>query len=137
MSKSVFPRVGVGVICLRQSRLLMVKRINSHGSGTWSTPGGHLEFGESLETCALRELEEETGIVGNAPRFITITNDIFPMEGKHYITVWMRMDHANGDASLNAPDESSEVGWFDLSDLPQPLFIPLQNLLTQNPNIFS
>jgi 8-oxo-dGTP diphosphatase len=137
MSEMAFPRVGVGVICLHHNRLLMVKRVNAHGSGTWSTPGGHLDFGESPESCALRELTEETGVLGIAPRIIALTNDIFPTEGKHYITIWVRVEHASGEASLTAPDESSEVKWFDWDNLPQPLFIPLQNLLKQNPLILA
>lgn len=137
MSETAFPRVGVGVICLRQDRLLMVKRVNAHGSGTWSTPGGHLDFGESPEACALRELMEETSVLGIAPRVITLTNDIFPTEGKHYITIWVKVEHASGEASLTAPDESSEVRWIERDKLPQPLFIPLQNLLAQDPKIFS
>lgn len=136
MSEMAFPRVGVGVICLRNDKLLMVKRVNAHGSGTWSTPGGHLDFGESPDACALRELTEETGVLGAAPRFITLTNDIFPNEGKHYITIWVRVEHASGEASLTAPYESSEVGWFEVDKLPKPLFIPLQNLLNQNTMIF-
>lgn len=137
MSEMPFPRVGVGVICLRNNKLLMVKRANAHGNGSWSTPGGHLEFGESLETCALRELAEETGVLGDAVHFLTITNDIFVDENKHYITIWMMAEDVVGEARLAAPDESSEVGWFDHNDLPHPLFIPLRNLLAQNPDIFT
>jgi len=56
------PSVGVGVIVVRAESLLLGKRKNSHGEGEWSFAGGHLEFGETVEECARRELEEETGL---------------------------------------------------------------------------
>ncbi|MBI2476733.1 NUDIX domain-containing protein, partial [Candidatus Uhrbacteria bacterium] len=39
------PKVGVGVIVWRDCEVLMQERIGAHGAGTWSFPGGHLEFG--------------------------------------------------------------------------------------------
>ena len=56
------PRVGVGVIVTKADRVLLIKRKGVHGQGTWSTPGGHLEYGESPEGCAARETLEETGV---------------------------------------------------------------------------
>jgi 8-oxo-dGTP diphosphatase len=56
------PRVGIGVIILKNGRVLLGKRKSSHGTGTWHFPGGHLEFGESLEDCSRREVLEETGM---------------------------------------------------------------------------
>ena len=49
------PRAGVGVVITRGDKVLLLPRKNVHGEGTWSTPGGHLEFGETLEACAVRE----------------------------------------------------------------------------------
>lgn len=129
MNRTTFPMVGVGVICSRNGKVLLLHRAHAHGAGSWSMPGGHLEFGETPEDCALREMLEETGVHGVHPRFVALTNDIFPKEGKHYITIWMQVDYAGGIAALTAPEESTEVGWFDWKTLPQPLFIPLQNLL--------
>ena len=60
-------------------------------SGTWALPGGHLDFGESFETCAMREVLEETGlqVKDDSVRFLTATNDVMPSEHKHYVTIFM------------------------------------------------
>jgi len=50
------PLIGVAVIVIKENRVLLGKRKNSHGSGTWAFPGGHLEFNESIEDCARREV---------------------------------------------------------------------------------
>ncbi len=123
------PKVGIGVIIIRDNKILLLKRKNAHGQGTWSMPGGHLEFGESLENCAVRETEEETSIKITDVKFKAITNDIFKKENKHYITIWMEGKYLSGEPKINANYEMSEVGWFDLKKLPQPLFLPFKNLL--------
>eukprot|EP00193_Tetraselmis_chui_P001997 CAMPEP_0177759010 /NCGR_PEP_ID=MMETSP0491_2-20121128/4497_1 /TAXON_ID=63592 /ORGANISM="Tetraselmis chuii, Strain PLY429" /LENGTH=179 /DNA_ID=CAMNT_0019274797 /DNA_START=290 /DNA_END=829 /DNA_ORIENTATION=- len=63
------PRVGVGVVCLRPSRLLqgstevlMIQRGKEPDKGRWSFPGGRLELGETIVGCAVREFKEETGL---------------------------------------------------------------------------
>jgi 8-oxo-dGTP diphosphatase len=40
-------QVGIGVIIIKENRVLMGVRINSHGQNSWGFPGGHLEFGET------------------------------------------------------------------------------------------
>ena len=126
------PQIGVGVIIIKDGQLLLLKRQSVHGAGTWSTPGGHLEFGESPEACAIREVREETVVeIGNV-RFLAITNDCFTATAKHYITIWMQGDHRSGTPAVNAPYEMSAVDWFALDNLPQPLFLPLRNLVDGN-----
>jgi 8-oxo-dGTP diphosphatase len=127
MSQS--PRVGVAVLIARDKRVLLLKRQGVHGFGTWSPPGGHLEFGESPEECAIREAKEETGLDVTDVKFKAVTNDLFEAEGKHYITLWMEGECLSGEAVVNAPYEVSEVRWFAWDHLPETLFLPFRNLL--------
>ncbi len=128
----VYPRVGVALILEKDGKALLVHRKGAHGAGTWSTPGGHLEFGESPETCAVRETKEEVGVTASAPKFLAITNDVFESEGKHYITIWMRSNNFTGLPYPAAVEEVAEWGWFGWDALPAPLFLPLENLLRHN-----
>ncbi len=128
------PKVGVGVIIIKDEKILLGKRKNSHGEGSWSFPGGHLEFNESWEDCALRETIEETGITIKNIRFDTATNDIFQAEGKHYVTIFMLADYGSGEVKIMEPEKCEQWDWFEWNNLPQPLFIPIQNLQKRNYN---
>jgi 8-oxo-dGTP diphosphatase len=90
------PGVGIGVIVTKGDHVLLLRRTNVHGSGTWSTPGGHLDFGESPEDCAIREVKEETGVEVAEVEFRAVTNDFFAAEGKHYLTLWFQAKHKAG-----------------------------------------
>jgi 8-oxo-dGTP diphosphatase len=119
----------VALIIIHGERVLLLRRKGAHGAGTWATPGGHLELGETLEECARREAREEVGVEVADVRFRAITNDVFAAEGKHYITIWMQGTYLSGDPAPYAADEVAEVGWFAWDGLPQPLFLPLENLV--------
>jgi 8-oxo-dGTP diphosphatase len=123
------PYVGVGVIVMKNDQVLLMKRKNSHGDGTWSNPGGHLEYGETLEACAIRETQEETGVTITDVTFRAVTNDLFEAEEKHYVTIWMEGRYVSGKPTINSQRELSEVGWFSWNALPHPLFLPLEHLL--------
>lgn len=130
------PKVGIGVIVIKDNMVLFHKRKGSHGEGTWSLPGGHLEMYESLEECAMRETMEETGISIKNVRFSTVTNDFFPDNEKHYLTVYMIAEHDSGEAVIKEPDKCECWQWFEWDNLPSPLFICIENLVKQNYNPF-
>jgi 8-oxo-dGTP diphosphatase len=124
------PSVGLGVLIFNhKNEILLGKRINSHGDSTWGPPGGHLEFGESFENCAIREVLEETGLKIHSPQFLAITNDIFYKEQKHYVSVFMTADYQSEQIIQNCePHKTQNWQWFNLSDLPSDLFLPLKQL---------
>lgn len=123
------PRVGVAAAVMRGGRLLLIQRNGAHGGGTWAVPGGHLEYGESPEDCAVRELQEEVGLKARGARFIGITNDVYIEKQAHYITLWMAMDAPEGEPFAAAPEEVADLGWFAPDALPAPPFQPFASLL--------
>lgn len=125
------PVVGIGVIVLRDGKVLMHKRKGAHGPGTWSFPGGHLEYGETPEQCALREVTEECGVtIGNLRRG-PYTNDVHESEGKHYITLFILADWVSGEAQVLEPDKCERWEWVAWDNMPEPLFLPIRHLQKQ------
>ncbi|WP_368165515.1 NUDIX hydrolase [Aeromonas sp. R6-2] len=118
-----YPRVGVGVILESPSgQILMGRRKGSHAP-YWSIPGGHLECGETFETAAAREIEEETGLRIEAPRVVALTNnlDTWRESGLHYISVILHA-RVDGEPELREPDKCEGWCWCDPRALPEPLF---------------
>jgi 8-oxo-dGTP diphosphatase len=135
LQRVTHPRVGVGVIIVKDNKVLMGERKNSHGNGSWAFPGGHLEFGESWEECARREVKEETGLNIANIRFGSVTNDLFVKENKHYITIFMIADYIEGEPQVLEPHKCSGWQWFEWNEMPKPLFLTIENLVIQGFNL--
>jgi 8-oxo-dGTP diphosphatase len=131
------PKVGIGVIIRKDNKVLLGKRKNAHGEGSWCFAGGKLEYGETWEQCSTREVTEEVGLtVGNIHFSGMVTNDVFQEEEKHYITIFMICDYVSGVAKVLEPEKAERWEWFSWEALPKPLFLPIQNLLKQKFNPF-
>lgn len=126
--------VGVGVMIMKDNKILLGRRhidpgkadSELHGEGTWTMPGGKLEFGESFEEGAIREVLEETGIQLNELKLMCVNND--KNEYAHFVTIGFFSDNFNGEPKIMEPDEIVEWKWFGLDDLPSPLFPPSANI---------
>lgn len=126
------PQIGVGVLIFRAGKLLLGQRRGSHGAGTWSTPGGHLEYGETPDDCARREAAEETGLRIGSLKNGPFVSNLFPEAGKHYITLLMVTHDASGEAQQLEPEKCAGWQWFAPEALPAPLFAPLQSIITRD-----
>lgn len=115
------------MVIVRAGKILLGLRRGSHGAGQWACPGGHLEAGEMVETCARREVAEETGLRLGAVAPAPYTNDIFADEGLHYVTLFVTGD-ATGEPRVMEPDKCEAWQWFGWDRLPAPLFPPLASL---------
>ena len=114
-------RVGIGVMVLKDGKVLLGKRKGSHGAGEYAFPGGHLDYMESFEECAKRETREESGIEIKNVRFLNLFNlkDYFP---KHYVSVGLVADWESGEPQVLEPNKRQDWNWHDIDNLPQPLF---------------
>jgi 8-oxo-dGTP diphosphatase len=154
-------RVGVGAFVVSSASkqtpnnptFLIGKRLGSHGAGTFALPGGHLEFGESPEECAAREILEETGLRVKNVRFVTATNDVMKKDNKHYITMFMVCERVDEDdeARVMEPDKCEGWEWCSWGELvalvrkerdvkegevlERTLFLPLLDLVEQRPDV--
>ncbi len=123
--------IGVGVIIKNDGKILLGKRIGSHGAGTWGLPGGHLEPGEEVEICAEREVTEETGMeISNIVRR-GFSETVYEDLQRQYITLFVAAVSYTGEPQNCEPDKCEEWRWCDPRDLPEPLFAPLRSFLRQ------
>ncbi len=130
------PGVGVGVMILRNNKVLLGKRHSDpqkadselHGEGSWTMPGGKLHFQEELKDAAYREVLEETGIKVNKEKLeiISVTND--RIKDAHFVTVGFLCKDFEGEPKVTEPDEITDWKWFDLNDLPSPIFFPSEKI---------
>lgn len=122
------PKVWVWVILVKNNKVLMLKRKNSHWDWTWWFTWWHLEYGENFEECAIRETYEEANINLKNVRVVWLTNDLFKKENKHYVTVFTFSDSFEWEFKIMEPDKFTEFWWFDWENMPNPIFKPIENL---------
>jgi len=137
MSKEQRPRVGFGVMILHEGKVLLGKRHDDpekadsalHGEGTWTMPGGKLDFGERLADAAIRELVEETGLKAdpNKLKLISLTDDA--LEDVHFVTAGFLCEDFEGEPQVMEPDEITKWEWFDIGSLPSPMYFPSQKVM--------
>jgi len=131
------PGVGVGIMILRNNRVLLGRRNSNpekadselHGEGTWTMPGGKLHFKEGLEDAACREALEETGIKVNKEKLeiVSVTNDV--VGDAHFVTIGFLCKDFKGEAKVMEPDEITKWKWFELNNLPSPIYFPSEKIL--------
>lgn len=118
---------GVLVFCASTGRILLAQRAEHVGEGgTWSVFGGGVEDGEEAEDAAVRELEEEAGIVID-PDDLEHIHSRKRRRGSY--ETFLAVVDFEPEVSLN--DENDAYVWCDLDDLPEPLHPGLAALVDE------
>lgn len=115
------PKVGIGVMILKEGKVLLGKRKGSHGEGQYAFPGGHLEYMESFAECARRETLEECGIEIENIRFLLLEN-VRLYAPKHYVHITLVADWKSGAPKVLEPDKCESWDWYAMDATPDPLF---------------
>ena len=129
------PGIGFGVMIMDGNKILLGKRHENpekassllHGEGTWTMPGGKLDFKEKLHDGALREVKEETDIDANSLKAVSVTNDI--VHDNHFVTVGFLCSDFNGEPKTMEPEEITEWKWFHINKLPENTFPPSRKIV--------
>ena len=115
------PVPAVGVVCLRGREVLLIRRGKPPLSGSWSLPGGRIEWGERAADAALRELVEETGVDAELTGLLDVVDGVFG-DDTHYVLIdyaakWRAGEPRAGDDAVEAAfhpiDALGELGLWD------------------------
>ena len=113
------PRVAVGIVVVKNSSVLLVRRGQEPSKGLWSVPGGLVELGETIEEAARREIAEETGISIKIERLLDVANNIVrDGQGKirfHYVLIDF-LGHPL-TSSVKPQSDASEARWVKFNEL--------------------
>ena len=103
-------------IAVKDKKFLLIKRGMAPRKGTWSSPSGFIECGETPEEACLRELKEETGVSGQVARLVGVGR----IEDKEVYgdMLVVRYLIKVGNEEITPGDEVEDVRFFDIAELP-------------------
>ncbi len=124
------PGLGVGIMILKDNKVLLGLRNPNkekasselNGQGTWTMPGGKVEYMEKLIDAAKRELAEETSLKSNELKLLCVSDDM--SETAHYVTIGFIAQSYEGEVKTMEPETITEWKWFDINDLPTNMYNP-------------
>lgn len=127
-------KIGCELIIIKDKSVLLGKRINCFGAGTWALPGGHLEFNERLVDAACREAKEELGatIDPSELTLVSVVDDFTPGGEHHHVHASFELKNPKFTPKIMEPDRCEEWRYFPLNELPFDNFFPAHRGIIDN-----
>lgn len=123
------PRLGCGAAIVQDGRLLLVRRLREPEAGCWGLPGGKVDWLEPVEQAVRREIEEELAIRLTALELLCVVDQIDAQRGEHWLAPVYLTDAFEGEVRNVEPEKHSDVAWFALDSLPEPLTVATRRAL--------
>ena len=117
--RDLFP-VLAHTLLVRNDQVLLLRRAHTgYLDGWYALPGGHLQRGESIVACAIRECLEETGLVLDPARVRPAAVMPYRSADQQGVDFIMACDAIAGEPRLGEPDRFDDVRWFGVDALPR------------------
>jgi 8-oxo-dGTP diphosphatase len=107
----------VDAVTIKKNKILLIKRGREPYKDFYALPGGFVEIDEDTKTACLRELLEETGVVGKIVKLIGVFDDPLRDPTRHSLNISYIVEVVDGSGLKNG-DDANEVKWFKLDNLP-------------------
>lgn len=120
------PKVAAAVLIEKDSRVLLVRRVNEPFRGLWTLPAGFVNGGENPAEAAARECLEETGLVVEIKRVLDVIAGREHERGADFIIVYSA-EVMSGE--MSPADDADAVEWFERNNLPKLAFKATQKVL--------
>lgn len=111
------PKLIVAVLVQNKNKYLLVREPLESGGEKWIIPGGKVEFGESLEAAAAREIEEETAIKPKKLEFLKFYEANFAQYNYHTVIFFYLAKTAQTKLGKDIEGKVQEARWFTLAEI--------------------
>ncbi len=123
------PQLAVGAVVQSSDQLLLVRRGTEPDIGRWTLPGGRVERGELLAEAVIRELREETGVIGVCSNLLGLAELLpgsrpgdgsagdGPPVAQHYVVANFVITLLDPDQHPHAGSDAAEVAWVPVWDV--------------------
>lgn len=115
------------IVITEDNKILLVR----HRKGSrqyWVLPGGRLEYGETFHECAIREIEEETGLAVEVDKIVYLSEAIAPDRSRHIVNVYLTAKVTGGVLRVGNEPVLAGVDYLPLSELGRlTLYPPVSN----------
>jgi len=117
------------VIAVKDNKILLIKRNIDPAKGYWSLPAGYVDWDETTEEGAARELKEETGYDASNIKLVGVYSDPKRDEdGRQNVSI---LYSAEVSGEMNKDEkEVSEINWFDINNLPEKIAFDHRQMIT-------
>jgi 8-oxo-dGTP diphosphatase len=113
------PVVGIGIVIVKDNKIVLIKRGNEPARGKWSIPGGLVELAEPLTEAVIREAKEETLLDVDNPRLVDVVDQVDKdPAGKiryHYVIIDYLVHVVSGE--IGAATDASELQWVPFAEV--------------------
>ncbi|MBO5593940.1 MAG: NUDIX hydrolase [Prevotella sp.] len=121
-----YPRPAVTADCIvitkeAEPKVLLIERGDEPFKGCWAFPGGFMNMDETTEQCAIRELEEETGLKVSEVHQIGAYSKVDRDPRGRTVTV-AYLAIVDAPMAVSGQDDAAKAQWFSLSALPELAF---------------